>query len=259
MKRLALILSLFAVSAWADPFAGGERGNSFYIHVEDVDIDNAYELVTDYDSFTQTSVDSTVKVFYDTLAAGGAGDTLNVRIRGVRPGAGPDSLESVVFNVKVGGGDTVATDSTIHIFEAAWLDTTGPGIALLFSRYSTPRGSLLDTIAAGRLAHPVAHVFFGNDDRPILDAWRTSLTSEDGDITFELRFYQQINQNFVYTTDYEVIDKVTLSSATGNTWYVNDFGGYGKVLPKNSALAVFALGSTTNTDGTATLIGRRRR
>ena len=258
MKRLLIpLLLIFAATAWArlgmSPMDSQDGG--FLIVVEDNDVDSgAFELVTQDTGFTQlTGADSTIKVTY----LGSNLDTALVHIIALRGNvANSDSLRRYETRLKVGGGDTVATDSTFNLYQGAWLDTSKASAVIVFSQMSSARNTLLDTIAANRIWQPNAHVFFAKGESGYIDYVAAYLTTETADVTCEFRTYHSITKpSFDYTQDYDVRAKVILSSATGES-FQEDWGGRG-ILVGQGAAAWMCQGAANDADVAVVIKGRR--
>lgn len=247
-----------------DPFSGGYEGKAFNITVTDTDIDAAFEVVNadsaaNY-TYTPVATDTTVMVKY----LGGNGDTALVKITGIRPkrgvgngnsySAGRDTLAYVEKLLKVDGGDSVAVDSVLHMFEQAWVDSAKGALILVWAKGNSATGTPLVKIPKNRITSPIAHVLFGANDTPVLEQITYSIASSTS-IVYELRQYPNIENALQYTNDYVVRDRVMVDDNNREITHV--FPG-GMWFPPRSYIAVMGLGGAANQTGTVTLIGKRR-
>ncbi|GEM_PF-4105315 len=182
-KLIALVLVVVGVGFLGaagrpfgtDPFSGSREGQGFVLHVVDTDIDEAFEIV-DEDSagaytYTPISTDTTVMIRY----YGSNGDTARVTVTGIRPKRGgnggtmKDSLSYYSRTYKVDGGDSTATDSVLHMFEQAWVDSGKASMVVVWAKGSSPTTNPLRKIPPRRITTPIAHLQFGSHDTPVLE------------------------------------------------------------------------------------------
>lgn len=243
-----------------DPFSGGYEGKPFNITVTDTDIDAAFEIVN-ADSgalytYTPIATDTTVLVKY----LGSNGDTALVKITGIRPkrggayAAGKDTLGYVEKLLKVDGGDSVAVDSVLHMFEQAWVDSAKGALILVWAKGNSATGTPLVKIPKNKITAPIAHVLFGAGDTPVLEQITYS-TASASSIVYELRQYPNIENALQYANDYVVRDRVMVDANNREITHV--FPG-GMRFPPKSYIAVMGLGGAADQTGTVTLIGKRR-
>ena len=120
-----------------NPRAGGITGAGFNVFTVDNDIDQAFELVTADTGFTPLAANATVKVAFLSASSG---DTALVQVWGILSDVNRDTLGYHRELLKVAGGDTVATDSTYHIYETAFLDSAvASGPVIVFSDAASAR------------------------------------------------------------------------------------------------------------------------
>ena len=263
MNRIVVLLFAMVVGVSAqmfgtDPFGGSQGRSAFDFTVVDTDIDeSAFVLVAEgITNFTQMVADSTVKAAY----LGSNGDTAIVKIRGlVSP-----SLNYRTQTLLVDGLDTVATDSTFHIFEASFLDSSMAATTIVFSRMASARNStnsLLDSISLNQFVMPVAHKVFGANDSPRLERIHLNVfsTTEGNGIRFEIRVYPMMLTDLLYTTDYYILDYAYVLPASGEV--VLEYGNddqRGMILPSPGAIAVMARSDAANMTGKVRIVGSRK-
>lgn len=270
MKRIAVALLLIASVVWSqgvrigtNPFGGSQSGDGFDFVVVDSDIGTSFELVVQDTGFTQMTVDTTLKVSYHGASAG---DSAVVRLRGLRPNSGSfrDSLAYHTETVVVDSGDTVETDSTFHIFEDAWLDSTEAQPVTVFWRLGSGGTTRLDSIVAGTYVSPIAQRVFGNHDRPSIQRIHYTVYDAIDSVgaRCEARVYPDLRSSLSYSSDYYVIDYVYVRP-TGSE-QVSVFGddqtpGVGMILPAPSVLAVVCQGDKDNITVKVRMVGKRKR
>lgn len=250
----------WVATAAAQP-VGLDGRQGFWIHVVDRDVDAAFELVTADTGFTPMAVDATLMAAFDTTGYAGASSasTAKLYVSGIRFNAGSDSLRRVVRAISLAGGDTsqVNAGDTLSIFESAWLDTAVNGPILVFSDIADVRGSVLDTIAAGTIWNPKAHVFAGRDEEIVLDYVDAQMMSSTA-VTCELRVYPSIIADVNYASDY-LVAAVADSNTMKNGMFSSDFAGRGLRLGQGTYSAWLCKGGAANADVAVTLSGRRER
>jgi len=181
---------------------------------------------------------------------GSSADTALVRIVGI--GASDTLAKAQLCTVTVDAGDQ--TDSTYAVFENAYVEASRDHPLIVFSGADSPRGAKLDSIPQDLIHYPVAHVIADQDQTLMLE--RVIYTNYAANaLTFQLRVYHNVYGTIDYTKDYEI--KCPAYIASGGDPVEFDFGD-GLYLGPNTAVAVFAKGAAANSDGSATLIGRRR-
>lgn len=259
------ILSMGAANApfGTNPFAGSREGQGFAFTVVDTDIDNAFEIVNEDSganyTYTPMAADTTLRIRY----FGSSGDTALVHVTGIRPkrgGAGgtmKDTLSSYHKTYKVNGGDSVSTDSVLHMFEQAWVDSGKAALIIVWSKGQSKSSAPLAKIPLRRIASPIAHLLFGSHDSPVLNQITYGVASVDT-VTFELRQYPNIENALQYANDYVVRDFCKLGGAgSGLREATHVFPG-GLEFPERCYLAVMAKGSANNEVGWVTMVGQRR-
>jgi|GEM_PF-5392023 len=251
MIRYIALIALLAGASFAEPLnynpgAGASSGDGFYIHVTDTDIDGSFELVTGDAQFAATAKDSVIYVAHDTTSAGTVTDTAYVTVTGLSV-----SGRRIEQQLAIAGGDTAVTDSAIHWYESAYLDSTMAGTFKVF--HTKGSAVQLGTIAAGVFWEPQALVVFGKPDRPVLDYFIIENNGGGNSTSYELRLYPQTGPFWSFSADYDVIVSGTIANGgEPHQWAI------GKQLPQKSAIAVVAKGGAVDQSISATLIGRRR-
>lgn len=272
MKRPVLLLMLMLLAglqAWAEKGKASPEAmtnGAFIVHVEDNDVDTAFELVTQDTGFTQLAVDSVLYVAFDTLAGpatDGKVDTAVVYLRGIRAdNANPAALRYFTSVLRVGGGDTLSTGAnadTFHIFESAYLDSAMNGDVVIFHTYASV--VFANAISAGSVWQPDAHVFFGDGQRGKIEYVDAMLTSGTGDMDCEFRVWYDVHTDVDYTTDYAVLAKARLTTDDadkgGQLSYRQDWGGYGILMGEESYAAWMCNASANNSDVAVTIVYKR--
>lgn len=162
-----------------NPFSGDIAGDGFIVHVVDTDIDEAFEIVdedsSDRYTYTAISTDTTVMLRY----AGANGDTALIHVTGIRPkrgvgtganyAAGRDTLAYYHKMYKLDGGDSTATDSVLHMFEQAWVDSGEANTVLVWAKGNSATSTPLRKIPPRRITSSIAHLLFGAGDTPLLE------------------------------------------------------------------------------------------
>jgi hypothetical protein len=189
------------------------------------------------------------------VATGASNDTGKVWISGIKRSDSTWVSPRVSFNKTTPGVTTV----NMHALEWVWTDTTETEPIIVYSTASTPRQAVLDSIPSGQRHAPIAHVFFGRDDTPVLEkVIFTNLAANA--VTYELRVYTDVGRAISYTNNYYVLCAAYMASGGGSE--VFDFGqaklGGGVRLSQYSYIAAFAKGASANSSGTVNIVGQRR-
>lgn len=226
MRKNKLIYGLLALMALCllgaankpfgtNPFTGGRSDGGFSLQVVDEDIDDdGFEIVDADTGYTPMAADTTIKVYYDHAS----GDTALVRVWGIRPKntrSVNDSLRSWTELLKVGGGDTVTTDSIYHAFNQAWLDSAENAPVYVWPAGQSHTLKRLRSIPPRRIVSPIAQFVFGNDDSPEITAIEVGLSQSASSLLDSVDWYNgRPNGNGV---PLGVTSAVSVDTLTGDT------------------------------------------
>ncbi len=240
----ATILLSVAGTAFGQSTALG-RGE-FTLTVTDTDIDAPFDIVDADTGFTQMSANATISARY----TGSNSDTAYVNIRGV-------GIDSVVVDtmLRVDGGDTVVTARTFHAFENSWMAESEAGNVEVF----ITGGNQLDSLTAGAVSNPTAHVLFGKSKRnnhglPQIESVHFLHESLEDTTVWELRVWNTTESTRTLTTGYHVIARARLHANQNESYQVLNYS-----IPSEGFAAAFVKGvGGTDLQGTVILKGQRR-
>tara|TARA_R110000824_G_scaffold88187_1_gene216840 strand:- start:7236 stop:8021 length:786 start_codon:yes stop_codon:yes gene_type:complete len=173
----------------------------WHVYAFDDDVDAAFEVIADDNSFTPTSLSTAdlVEVLW-----GGSGPTARAFIEGIKP----DSTR-VVYPLRTNGTAVKTTSDSLMFFERAWLDSSNSNTDVLTIRDKSGSAAIT-TLIAGQHHSYIAHRFSPKKEANYITNWSVQVPTNTGAVETELRIYDDWADAFDIGDDYTVVDAVLM-------------------------------------------------
>ncbi len=218
--------------------------DGWHVCVVDDDIDATAELVTELDT---TYLQLTTS--YDTLEvlSSDAGDTTQtVTVYGI-DNNGKKCSDTFDLN----GTNVVDGSQYFQFVDYAVVDAECEGTITI--RRATG-DTFIVSIPAGQLNSQVAQHFNG-EEVSYITSWSAGVTSTDGAITYELRWYPDDTDSRCFLNGYTVLDYIYVDATAASPYTIIHNFTQPIKCPAGGWIAVFGTGAGANCDGAVTIQG----
>lgn len=216
----------------------------WHVCVVDDDIDTTAELVTELDT---TYLQITTS--YDTLEvlSSDANDTTqSVTVYGIDNN---NNKTSETFNLN--GDIAVGGSDYFQFVDYAEVSSECKGTITI--RRATG-DTFIVSIPAGQLNSQVAQHFNG-EENSYITSWSAGVTSTDGAITYELRWYPDDSDSRCFLNGYTILDYIYVDATAASPYNIVRSFTQPIKCPPGGWIAVFATGAGDNCDGVVTIQG----